>query len=69
VRLQLIRPHVEPTEFEMRLTCPYQDCQSTHFRHHQEVDNPVKDTKYEAVSALATSVCGASGPSGCILVR
>jgi transposase-like protein len=51
MRLQLILPHVEPTEFEMPLMCPYKNCQGRHFRHHQEVEKPVKDTKYEAVTA------------------
>jgi transposase-like protein len=51
MRLQLNLPRVEPTEFEMPYECPYADCQGRHFRHHQEVDKPVKDTNYEVVSA------------------
>jgi transposase-like protein len=51
MRLQLILPTVEPTEFVMPLECPYKDCHGKHFRHHQEVEKPVKDTKYEAVFA------------------
>ena len=71
MRLQLILPHVEPTEFEMPLECPYKDCHGKHFRHHQEVEKPVKDTNAKGVKRClpsATSVCGASGPSGCIPV-
>jgi transposase-like protein len=51
MRLQLILPSVEPTEFEMPLECPYKDCQGRYFRHHQEVDKRVKDTQYKVVSA------------------
>ena len=31
--------------------CPYETCQGRHFRHHQEVDKPLKDTEYDAVFA------------------
>ncbi len=71
MRLQLILPHVEPTEFEMPVVCPYKDCQGKHFRHHQEVEKPVKDTNAKGVKPWlpnATSVYGAGGPSGCIPV-
>ncbi len=51
MRLQLILPHMKPTEYEMPLVYPYEYCQGRHFQHHQEVDKPVKDTSYEAVSA------------------
>ena len=51
MRLQLILPRVEPAEMNLPSVCPYQDCPGRHFRHHQEVDKPVKDTKYEAVCA------------------
>ena len=51
MRLHLILPCVEPAELRERSTCPYKDCQGKHFQHHQEVDKPVKDTKYETVFA------------------
>jgi hypothetical protein len=51
MRLQLIRPQVEPTQFKKPMVCLCQDCQGKHFEHHQEVDKPLKDTKYRAVSA------------------
>jgi transposase-like protein len=51
MRLELILPRVEPSEMNLPSICPYESCQGRHFRHHQEVDKPVKDTKYEAVFA------------------
>ena len=51
MRLQLILPRVEPNEMNLSPVCPYEDCQGRHFRHHQEVDKPVKDTRYDSVSA------------------
>jgi hypothetical protein len=51
MRLELRLSRVEPTEFKVPLLCPLQGCQGRHFRHHQEADKPVKDTKYEDVSA------------------
>ena len=51
MRLELILPRVEPTEFRMPLVCPHEGCQGRHFEHHQEVDKPLKDTTYEAVFA------------------
>ncbi len=51
MRLELILPRVEPTEFKMPLVCPHKGCQGRHFEHHQEVDKPLKDTTYEAVFA------------------
>jgi hypothetical protein len=46
MRLQLILPQVNATELGKVLVCPNKDCQGRHFVHHQEVDTPLKDTKY-----------------------
>jgi transposase-like protein len=43
VRLQLILPRVEPATIEMPSV-------GKHFRHHQEVANPLKDTRYDSVT-------------------
>jgi len=51
MRLELILPRVKPTEFKKPQVCPHKRCQGRHFEHHQEVDKPLKDTRYEAVSA------------------
>lgn len=51
MRLQLILPRVEPTNMNVPSVCPYEDCQGRHFRHHQQVDKAVKDTRYASVSA------------------
>ena len=51
MRLQLILPRVEPTDMNLPVVCPYEECQGRHFRHHQQVDKAVKDTHYESVSA------------------
>jgi transposase-like protein len=51
MRLQLILPRVEPTEFKMPLVCPHKGCQGRHFEHRQEVDKPLKDTTYGSVVA------------------
>jgi hypothetical protein len=51
MRLQLILPRVEPSEMNLPSICPYEDCQGRHFRHHQEVNKPVKDMEYDAVYA------------------
>ena len=51
MRLELILPRVEPTEFKMPLMCPHKGCQGRHFEHHQEVDKPLKDMTYAAVFA------------------
>jgi transposase-like protein len=52
MRLELILPEVEPTDFKKPLVCPHKHCQGRHFEHHQEVDKPLKDTAYGMVSAL-----------------
>ena len=51
MRLQLILPRVELSEMNLPSVCPYESCQGRHFRHHQEVDKPLKDTEYDAVFA------------------
>jgi hypothetical protein len=35
MRLHLILPRVEPTVIILPSTCPYKDCDGTHFQHHQ----------------------------------
>jgi transposase-like protein len=49
MRLQLILPRVKPGEIPA--VCPYERCEGKHFRHHQEVDKPLKDTRYDSVTA------------------
>jgi transposase-like protein len=51
MRLQLILPRVQPGEIEIPAVCLYEGCESRHFRHHQEVDKPLKDTRYDFVTA------------------
>jgi hypothetical protein len=51
MRLQLILPRMEPTNMNVPSVCPYEDCQGGHFRHHQQVDKAVKDTRYATVFA------------------
>jgi hypothetical protein len=51
MRLQLILPRVEFSEMSLPAVCPYESCQGRHFRHHQEVDKPLKDTEYDSVFA------------------
>lgn len=51
MRLQLILPRVKPGAIELPAVCPYEGCESKHFRHHQEVDKPLKDTRYDTVTA------------------
>jgi hypothetical protein len=51
MRLELILPRVNATECEKFSVCPHEECQGRHFEHHQEVDKPLKDTKYRVVAA------------------
>jgi len=51
MRLQMILPKVEPEKIAPPVVCPYKDCQGTHFRLHQDVAKPVRDTVYEQVTA------------------
>jgi hypothetical protein len=50
MRLQLILPRVEPGKIEIPAVCPYEGCEGRHFRHHQEVDKPLMDTRYDSVT-------------------
>jgi len=50
MRLQLILPRVKPGEIELPAVCPYEGCKGRHFRHHQEVRKPLKDTQYDSVT-------------------
>ena len=50
MRLHLILPRVEPAVITMPSTCPYEGCEGMHFRHHQEVAKPLRDTVYREVT-------------------
>ena len=50
MRLQLILPRVRPEEIEIPAVCPYKGCGGKHFRHHQEVDKPLQDRRYDSVT-------------------
>jgi hypothetical protein len=51
MRLHLILPRVEPEEIKPPSVCPYEDCDGTHFQFLQEVEKPLRDTKYSQVVA------------------
>jgi len=51
MRLQLILPRVEPNEMSLPSICPYEGCEGRHFRLHQEVRKPLKDTRFDSVVA------------------
>ncbi len=51
MRLHLLLPRVDVTEFELPVECPYAKCHGRHFERHQEVTKPVRDTMYDAVTA------------------
>jgi len=51
MRLQMILPKIEPEQIVPPVVCRYKDCQGTHFRLHQDVAKPVRDTVYEQVTA------------------
>jgi transposase-like protein len=51
MRLQLMLPQVEPTEYKRPWVCPHKGWQGRYFEHHQEVDKSLKDTIYGAVVA------------------
>ena len=51
MRLHMILPHVEPSEFKVPTACPYPSCRGKHVELHQTVEKPVKDTQYHGVSA------------------
>jgi transposase-like protein len=51
MRLHMILPRVEPSEFKVPTVCLYPGCGGKHLELHQTVVKPVKDTEYQAVSA------------------
>lgn len=51
MRLKLILPQVVPTEFRPPTRCPYEGCGGGHFRFHQSVEKPLRDTRYAEVGA------------------
>jgi transposase-like protein len=51
MRLKLLLPRVEPSEFEEPRVCPNAQCGGQHFHLRQEVRKPVRDTVYSAVTA------------------
>src|SRR5260221_8056038 len=51
MRLELLLPPVDPEEWEAPSLCPYAGCGGRHFRLHQVVGKPVRDTIYQAVTA------------------
>lgn len=50
MRLKLILPQVGP-EIQPPLLCPYEGCGGQHFRLHQVVEKPLRDTRYPEVEA------------------
>jgi transposase-like protein len=51
MRLSLILPDMELQKPTPPTQCPYEDCQSTQLRLHQEVVKPLRDTRYHYVVA------------------
>ena len=51
MRLKMILPEVVPTEIRRPLLCPYKGCGGRHFRLHQVVEKPLRDTRYPEVEA------------------
>lgn len=51
MRLHLILPRVEPDEIKPPSECPYEGCDGTHFQFIQEVEKPLRDTRYPQVVA------------------
>jgi transposase-like protein len=51
MRLHLILPRVEPEEIKPPSECPYEGCDGTRFQFLQEVEKPLRDTKYSRVVA------------------
>lgn len=52
MRLNLILPAVNPSEYKVVEQCPYPNCGGKHFKRHQEVDKAVRDSKYRQVRAI-----------------
>jgi transposase-like protein len=51
MRLLLILPRVEPEEIKPPSICPYEDCDGSRFQFWQEVEKPLRDTRYSQVVA------------------
>jgi len=51
MRLKLILPQVIPAVIEAPLLCAYEGCGGQHFRLHQVVEKPLRDTRYPEVEA------------------
>ena len=51
MRLELRLPAVKPDEIQEPTRCPYPPCGGRHFRLHQVVGKPVRDTVYQTVTA------------------
>jgi transposase-like protein len=51
MRLKLILPQVVPAELRLPEHCPYEKCGGHHFRFHQTVEKPLRDTRYPEVVA------------------
>ena len=51
MRLSLVLPNIEQQKPTAPTHCPYEDCQSTQLRLHQEVIKPLRDTRYQQVTA------------------
>jgi hypothetical protein len=51
MRLHLLLPRVEPEQIVPPTACPNARCGGQHFRRHQRVTKPVRDTVYEEVTA------------------
>lgn len=51
MRLHLILPRVEPEEIKAPSKCPKEDCDGTNLQFLQEVEKPVRDTRYRQVVA------------------
>src|SRR5713101_9012490 len=51
MRLELLLPPIDPEDWQAPRLCPYARCGGRHFRLHQVVSKPVRDTVYQAVTA------------------
>ena len=50
MRFRLILPQVRPSEVAPLSVCPYEGCDGAHFRLHQRVHKPLRDTVYGEVT-------------------
>ncbi len=51
MRLELLLPPVDPEEWQVPSLCSYAGCGGRHFRLHQVVGKPLRDTVYQTVTA------------------